>query len=178
MKLMTTTPVIGPNKYCKDEKMNHWKKLLLVGSVSCLLLTGGCATGHIDPADRDTTGTYDGGWILSVSAPKADRVRMPGRMVMHCDWEPYEFRVNIKDGQVQLAGLEREAVVAANGKFRFDRSAGSVRMMNGVISGSDNKIVGIYSGDFSGAEPKGEFVQNIASLGGHACRANMILRRA
>ena len=158
--------------------MNYWKKLLLVSSVLSLLLLGGCATRHIDPADRDTTGTYDGGWILSVSAPKADRVRMPGRMVMHCEWEPYEFRVNIKDGQVQLSGLEQEAVVATSGKFRFDRSAGSVRMMNGVLSGNDNKIIGIYTGDLSGEEPKGEFVQHIASLGGYACRANTSLRRA
>ncbi len=55
----------------------------------------GCTAKHIDPADRDTSGTYDGVWVVSVDSPKAARVPMPGNIIMHCDWEPYEFNLTV-----------------------------------------------------------------------------------
>ncbi|MBX2883050.1 MAG: hypothetical protein KTR32_24065 [Granulosicoccus sp.] len=157
--------------------MNSLKKFITTALLSSLAFVGGCTAKHIDPADRDTTGSYDGVWVVSVDAPKADRVPMPGNVVMHCSWEPYEFNLKVDEGRLLLEGYTRESVVSTEGNFRFDWDAGSVRMQSGVISGSANEIVGIYAGNLAGQEPGGKFTQYVASLGGNTCSADMSIRR-
>ena len=117
------------------------KTVITTGATLCFLLLGGCAAGHIDPADRDTTGAYDGVWTGSVTKPRARRETLPGNWYMNCGWQPFEITLTVIDGRLRLDNLEGTAPVSTKGAFRLDLGGGDTRMVGGVMPGSRSRTV-------------------------------------
>lgn len=157
--------------------MNKLMKLAAVSVTLSLAVLAGCATGHVDPADRDTTGAYDGVWIGSVAGPRASTVLLPGKWQMSCDWEAHEVYLTVDDGRVRLGKLEGKTPVSSKGDFRIDLSSGPAGMSSGIMSGT-GEFVHIFSGNFSGSEPNGNYAQLITSIGTRGCSSVLQLRRA
>ena len=140
------------------------------------LALGGCAAGHVNPADRDTSGAYDGVWIAEVGGPRAKREPLPNNWYMTCDWEPYELTFVVDDGRIQLGRLEERTPVSKDGDFRIDVAEGGGRMSNGTMPGN-GKFVNIFSGNLAGEAPRGRYAQQLAQLGANGCNAPIRLRR-
>jgi len=154
--------------------MNKTTKTKIAGSALIFALLSGCVTGHIDPNDRDTTGAYDGIWVGEVSEPKAARVALPNNWVMHCNWESYEVYFVVDDGRVQLGKLETKTPVSTDGNFRIDYDLGQANQIGGVMPGN-GKDTAVYSGNFSGENPRGKLLQ--LAEGTPSCSADILLRR-
>lgn len=156
--------------------MNTLMKLAVVGVVFSFSFVTGCATGNIDPADRDTTGNYDGVWIGTVAGPRADKEILPGNWTMSCEWKPFEIYLVVDDGRVQLGKLETKTPVSTKGLFRIALDSGAAGMTGGIISGN-SRFLEIFSGNLSGGDPRGKYSQYISSLGGNGCSAKIKFRR-
>lgn len=131
-----------------------------------------CSTGHIDPADRDTTGAYDGFWIGKVDKPRSSKVILPGNWEMSCSWEPFEIFLAVADGRAQLGRLENKSPVSKAGDFRIDIVSEDAGMVGGIMSGNGN-FVQVFSGNLSGEDPRGVYKQYSESLGKNGCSAKI-----
>ena len=140
------------------------------------LALGGCAAKHVDPADRDTSGAYDGVWIGEVDGPRAKREKLPGNWYMSCDWEPYEIALVVDDGRVQLGRLEGTTPVSTDGDFRIDVGQGAAGMSRGTMPGN-GQFMTVFSGNLGGERPRGRYTQFITSIGANGCNAPIRFRR-
>lgn len=156
--------------------MSIQMKLAVAGTALSLSLLGGCATKHVSPADRDTTGTYDGVWVGTVGKPRASRVTLPGNWIMTCDWEPFHINMTVADGKVRLNKAEVKTPVSTKGDFRIDVPRGAARMNGGVMPGNSG-IVDIYSGNLADSSPHGKVTQYITTVGSNGCSADIEFRR-
>ena len=156
--------------------MTNPNRLAVAGAVLSLLALGGCAAGHVDPTDRDTTGAYDGVWVGEVGGPRAKRASMGGNWYMSCDWEPYEIYLVVDDGRIQIGRLENKTPVSTDGDFRIDLDHGSAGERSTSQIGSAQYVT-VFSGNLSGENPRGRYVQFIESVGASGCTAPIRLRR-
>ena len=145
-------------------------------AAASLYLLGGCAAGHVDPADRDTSGAYDGIWVGEVDEPRAKREVLAGNWYMSCDWEPHEVYLVVDDGRVQFGRLEGKTAVSSDGDFRIDLTSGDAGMNGGVMPGNA-KYVSVFSGNLSGENPRGRYRQFIQAQGTNGCNAPIRFRR-
>ena len=141
-------------------------------AVLCALLLGGCATRHVDPADRDTTGAYDGEWIGEVAKPRATRENLAGQWYMTCDWEPFEVYLVVDDGRISVGRLEGRTPVSTEGRFRIDVAEDA----SGSTVPGNADFVQVFSGNLSGDELRGRYAQFIPSLGLNGCNAPIRFR--
>ena len=148
--------------------MKNFGKLTALGSILCVALLSGCAAKAVDPADRDTTGAYDGVWLGSVGGPRADQVDLPGNWVMQCGWEPFEIYMVVDDGRIQLGRMEIKTPVSTRGDFRLDINSGDAEMIGGIMSGN-GQFVDVFSGNLSGTNPQGKYFQFVTSIGADGC---------
>ena len=156
--------------------MNGSIKARLATAVLSVSILAGCAASHVDPADRDTTGAYDGVWIGKVDGPRALKEILPGNWQMNCGWEPFEIFLLVDDGRIQLGRLENKSPVSKNGDFRIDLSSGDAKMSNGIMPGNSD-FMQVFSGNLSGDDPRGKYRQFIASISTHGCSAKIRFTR-
>lgn len=156
--------------------MKALTNLAIASTTFSLILLGGCATGHVDPSERDTTGAYDGIWVGSVDEPRASRELLPGNWYMNCEWEPHEVYLVVDDGRVQLGKLEGKTPVSKKGDFRIDVNSGAAGMQGGVMPGNPD-FIQIFSGNLAGSDPRGKYMQLIGSMGGNGCSARIRFKR-
>lgn len=156
---------------------NRTRKTLVVTTL-VLSLLGGCAsTPRATPSDeRDTTGAYDGRWIGSVGAPRARVEQLPGQRRMLCEWEPFEVSLTVENGEARVGREEATTPVSAAGDFRLDIGGGEAEQRLGVMSGNDNAM-DVFTGNLSGDEPRGRFLQLTSAVDGNGCNAPIRFRR-
>lgn len=150
--------------------------LSLCIACSAALFITGCGSTAISPADRDTTGTYDGVWIGQVDKPRSSTEILPGNWVMNCDWEPFEIYMLVDDGRVQLGRLEQRDIVSTKGDFRIKLDSGGAEMVGGVMAGN-GKFIETFAGNLSGDKPSGKYLQVVSSIGGQGCSAKIKFKR-
>ncbi len=156
--------------------MKNITKNALASVAWSVSLLAGCTTGHVDPADRDTTGAYDGVWIGEVEGPRASTEILPGNWEMNCEWEPFEVYLVVDDGRIQLGRLENKSPVSKGGNFRIDLDSGAAQMIGGIMSGNGS-FVQVFAGNLSGDDPRGKYRQYIESLGTNGCNAKIRFTR-
>ena len=156
--------------------MNGSIKTRLATAMLSVSILAGCAAGHVDPADRDTTGAYDGVWIGEVEGPRASKEILAGNWEMSCGWDPFEIYLLVDDGRVQLGRLENKTPVSKNGDFRIDLTSDDATMRAGVISGNSD-FTQVFAGNLSGDDPRGKYRQFIASISTHGCSAKIRFTR-
>lgn len=156
--------------------MNCNIKTKLATAMLSVSILAGCAAGHVDPADRDTTGAYDGVWVGEVEGPRASKEILAGNWEMNCGWDPFEIYLIVDDGRIQLGRLENKSPVSKNGDFRIDLSSGDAKMSNGIMSGNSD-FMQVFAGNLSGDDPRGKYRQFIASIGTNGCNAKIRFTR-
>lgn len=151
-------------------------KLKLATVALSISTLAGCAASHVDPADRDTTGAYDGVWIGEVAEPRSSTEILPGNWEMSCGWEPFEIYLVVDDGRIQLGRLENKSPVSKGGNFRIDLDSGEAGMIGGIMAGNGS-FMEVFSGNLSGDDPRGKYRQYIESLGTNGCNAKIRFTR-
>lgn len=159
--------------------MNTLKCSLALGlsALAMLILTGCASTATtIDPADRDTTGAYDGSWTAAVSGPKSAKALLPGNARLTCKWDPFNVSLNVADGMIELAGIEGKTPVSTDGDFIIDFIVGSPTLRGGVTTGAE-KSGRIIRGNLAGENPTGSYLTYISTFGRVGCQGDVTLAK-
>lgn len=145
--------------------------------LATLLLLVACAsTKPVPETERDTSGAYDGVWSGFVAAPTATRVTLPGNWYMRCDWQPFEFSLQVTDGMVQVADLVDLTPISTDGRFRLDVIISAAGMDQGVMAGN-GKFVDRFAGRLQVDTGSGSYLRYISSIGVHGCSTRIHFER-
>ena len=159
--------------------MDKLKNYVVFGlSLFVVLLFTGCAsTGSpIDPADRDTTGAYDGVWLGSVSGPRSNKALLPNNATLTCEWDPFDILMTVEDGTMEIAGLEDKTPVSTTGDFFVDFLIGSPTLRGGVSSGTE-RSGRIFSGSLAAEKSSGKFQTYITTFGKVGCQGSIAITK-
>lgn len=76
---------------------------------------------QVKAENKDETGVFDGRWIGNVQK-SAGRQNMPGNWIAHCNGNPWELAMNVRNGSVEIRrnNVKKTTYVDASGNFRFD----------------------------------------------------------
>lgn len=161
------------------DNLNLSKYTFALGlSALAMLVVTGCASTKtaIDPADKDTTGAYDGNWIAKISGPKSAKALLPGNARLTCKWDPFDVALKVEDGMIELAGIEGKTPVSSEGDFIIDFIVGSPTLRGGVTSGTE-KSGRMIRGNLAVDNPTGSYLTYITTFGRVGCQGDVVLAK-
>jgi len=147
-------------------------KNFIAAIATAILLTACTTTGsQISAEDRDTTGRYDGVWLVSVA--KGATTQHIQSWVFDCGDMTTEFQITVQDGTMNLSSnsANTTAYVSKEGKFKvflpIVTSASSSSQSDVTLDNAKQKIV--LSGNLNSAKAKGRITYGIAEFGWAGC---------
>ena len=121
-----------------------------------LLLFVGCASKVVDQEQRDTTGKFDGDWMLAAQLKK-QIVMITGtdtRWRLRCPDESFSFPIRINDGRVaSQVGSGEEGYVTEDGTFYANWQLSGTRTLH---MSEDSRL--IFSGSLEESSGNGKLV--------------------
>ena len=157
------------------------KNLLPAGTVAAAALLTACATAKPVPdSERDTAGTYDAVWRVSIL--DATTTRQPfGNWIMNCEDMAWEFNVQVNGGVMKtvLDDTEHTANVDTEGNFMMVIPTPHTSSANPSAAGSIQRgaITLFVSGDLDGESPSGNYRAGIEEFANNGCRTKVAFER-
>lgn len=153
-------------------------------SVLAIVITlsiSGCSwiiTRPVADADRDSTGNFDGRWMLQLQ-PNKGRQQV-GNAYFICDFKARAVHFSVKNGVASMyyGNKKVDTNVSMDGRFRFeietDRHYSSTRTGEKSIGSS---ITDIYQGNLSDSSLKGQFIIGKRSENNHGCATKIKIKK-
>ncbi len=146
---------------------------------TCAALAAGfvisaCATSGLVPdSERDTSGAYDGQWLVEVLDTPNTRQTF-GRWILNCEGMAWQFPVVVSNGEISatIDGILSTANVDSDGNFLLVAAtvAASSEKAGSAASIQQGEITLFISGDLDGEQPSGTFRSGVKQFANNGCR--------
>jgi len=156
------------------------KQFFTAASFASLLLLSACSslsTKPISAEDKDTTGQYDGLWILNEKALSARQ--QIGNSFFRCYFNDVTQSVFVTDGVATMrrGSKSYQSNVASNGRFRIEIPSDSKFTRSSGVNANKNGITYIYTGKLANDNGKGLLTLGMESLNNSGCSTRVSIKQ-